>query len=253
MQNAIPDATVMYKLLVLGGIRQPAGAKFTEAFMRCLFIFVFAIALTIPSFIPGTIACAWALDVKSPGAEWTEAYRSSELVIFTKDIQEGRKIVAISEMEAPPEFVFNVVGDFEHYRDFMPYVKESRVLSRKDDGEVITYARIAPPFVSERDYPLRVRITRGMPSNGGVFKIGWEAVPEAQPEVEGVVRVKLNEGSWLVEPLKGGMRTRLTYTLLTNPGGLIPDFVVNMSNTVAIPELFESVRKRSTEKAAAAK
>lgn len=224
-----------------------------KALMCRLYILVFAIALTIPSFIPGTIACAWALDVKSPGAEWTEAYRSRELVIFTKDIKEGRKIVAISEMEAPPELVFNVVGDFEHYRDFMPYVKESRVLSRRDDDEVITYARIAPPFVSERDYPLKVRMTRGMPSNGGIFKIGWKAVPDAQPEVKGVVRVKLNEGSWLVEPLEGGMRTRLTYTLLTNPGGLIPDFVVNMSNTVAIPELFESVRKRSAEKAAAAK
>ena len=92
-----------------------------------------------------------------------------------------------------------------------------------------------------------------MPSNGGVFKIGWEAVPEAQPEVEGVVRVKLNEGSWLATPLNGGKRTRLTYTLLTNPGGLIPAFVVNLSNTIAIPELFEAVKKRSAEKNAAQK
>ena len=43
---------------------------------------------------------------------------------------------------------------------------------------------------------------------------------------------------------------RLTYTLLTNPGGLIPVFVVNMSNTIAIPKLFEAVRKRSAGKLA---
>jgi hypothetical protein len=36
---------------------------------------------------------------------------------------------------------------------------------------------------------------------------------------------------------------------LTHPGGLIPDFVANMSNTVAIPKLFKAVMKRSVEKA----
>lgn len=192
---------------------------------------------------------AQALDVKSPGADWTEAHRSSELVIFTKDVKEGRRIIAVSEIKAPAEAVFNVLGDFEHYPDFMPYVKESRVLSRKGNSEVVTYARVAPPFVSERDYPLQVRMTRGIPMNGGVFRIDWTALPGAWPEVEGVVRVKLSEGSWLVEPLHRGKRTRLTYTLLTNPGGLIPGFVVNLSNTIAIPELFEAVKKRSVEKA----
>ena len=73
--------------------------------------------------------------------------------------------------------------------------------------------------------------------------------PEVQPEVKGVVRIKLNEGSWLATPLDGGTRTRLTYTLLTNPGGLIPDFVANMSNTTAIPELFKAVGKRSVQEA----
>ena len=194
---------------------------------------------------------AQAFDVKSPGPDWTEAYHTSELTIFVKDVDEGRRIVATTEVEARPEIIFDVLSDFEHYPDFMPYVKESRVLGRESNGEVITYARIAPPFVSERDYLLRVRMTRGTVSNGGVFKVEWKAVPEAQPEVEGVVRIKLNEGSWLVAPLDGGTRTRLTYTLLTNPGGLIPDFVANMSNTIAIPELFKAVGKRSVQGAKA--
>jgi uncharacterized membrane protein len=194
---------------------------------------------------------AKAFDVKSPGPDWTEAYHTSELTIFVKDVDEGRRIVATTEVEARPEIIFDVLSDFEHYPDFMPYVKESRVLGRESNGEVITYARVAPPFVSERDYLLRVRMVRGTASNTGVFKIEWKAIPEMQPEVEGVVRIKLNEGSWLAAPLDGGTRTRLTYTLLTNPGGLIPDFVANMSNTIAIPELFKAVGKRSVQGAKA--
>lgn len=194
-----------------------------------------------------------ALDMNSPGPGWTETYDRNGLVVFMKDVQADHEIIAVSEVDAPPETVFNVVSDFEHYPDFMPYVEESRVLSRKNDREVITYARVAPSFVSKRDYPLKVRMTRGSTANGGIFKVEWTAYPEAQPEIEGVVRIKLNEGSWVAEPLDGGKRTQLTYRVLTNPGGLIPDFVVSMSNTVAIPELFEAVKKRSVEKNAAQK
>jgi len=194
-----------------------------------------------------------ALEVKSPGGDWTEAYRNNKLVIFTKNVGHDHNIVAVSELETSPEAIFRAISDFENYREFMPYVQESRVLSRKDDLDVITYARIAPPFVSERDYPLHVKMTRGSASNGGAFKLEWTAVPEARPEIDGVVRVKLNEGSWLAEPLDGGKRARLTYTVLTDPGGLIPSFVVNLSNTVAIPELFEAVRKRSMERGTVSK
>ena len=195
------------------------------------------------------IPLGWSLDVQRPMTGWTEAYRSAELVVFTKDVEKGRRIVAIAEVDARPEVVFNVVNDFDHYPEFMPYVIESRVLSRNGDSEVVAYNRIAPPFVAERDYPLKFRMTRGSLANGGVFRSEWTASPEAEPEVEGVVRIRLNDGSWVAEPISGGSRTRLTYTLLTNPGGLIPDFVANMSNTVAIPKLFKAVMKRSVEKA----
>jgi hypothetical protein len=192
---------------------------------------------------------AWSFDLQSPGAGWTEAYRTGELAIFTKDVERGRRIVAIAEVEAPPEVVFNVVNDFDHYPDFMPYVIESRVLGRSTDSEIVVYNRIAPPFVTERDYPLKFRMTPGTPANSGVFRTEWTAYADAEPEIKGVVRIRLNEGSWVAEPISGGGRTRLTYTLLTDPGGLIPDFVANMSNTVAIPRLFQAVMKRSVEKA----
>jgi uncharacterized protein YndB with AHSA1/START domain len=188
---------------------------------------------------------AQALDVKSPEKKWTEAYRHDNLVIFTKDVGQDHEILAISELETTPETVFSVLTDVERYAEFMPYVRESRVLSRVNDLDLVTYARIAPPLVSQRDYALHVRITRGSPLNGGVSKLEWTSVPDAQAEIEGVVRVKLNQGAWIIEPMNGGKRTRLTYTVLTDPGGLLPPFVINLTSTVSVPELFEAVRKRA--------
>src|SRR4051812_47680123 len=95
---------------------------------------------------------AYALDAVAPGPDWTEANRTDEVVIFTKDVEQGRKLVAIGEADAPPSGVFDAVGDFDHYAEFMPYVKESRILSRKGDRELTTYQLLSPPLVSERDF-----------------------------------------------------------------------------------------------------
>jgi len=193
------------------------------------------------------VPVAGAIEVKSPGPEWTEANRKDSFVIFTKDDKAAgvRAIVAITEVDAPPATVFEVVGDFDHYAEYMPYVKNSRVVEKKD-GVLVVYSLLSPPLVDNRDYYIEVRRTHG-DQNGGVFKSAWTSVPDYKPEADGVIRVKLNTGSWVIEPLDGGKRSRVTYNLLTHPGGSIPRWLANKSNTVAIPDLFEAVSKRAAK------
>lgn len=189
---------------------------------------------------------------KAPGPEWTQASKNRDLVIFTKDNEKAgvREIRAHTFVDAPPKAVFEVVGDFDRYADFMPYVQESRILENKG-GELLVYSRLNPPLVSQRDYIIRVKRTEGNASNGGVYKSEWKGEPEAQPERDGIVRVRLNTGSWTLEPVDGGKRTRLTYSLLTNPGGAIPRWIADRSNTVALPDLFKAVKKRASSGASA--
>ena len=37
------------------------------------------------------VPVAWSLDVQSLGRDWTEAYRTEQLAIFTKDVERGRR------------------------------------------------------------------------------------------------------------------------------------------------------------------
>lgn len=191
---------------------------------------------------------ALAHDVPKPGADWEEANHTDDLVVFTKDVPKGRKIIAVGDVDASPEAVSKVVGDFSHYPDFMPYVKEAKIVSRKSDNEFVAYTLLSPPLVDDRDYAIKVTAAPGTAQNGGVFTTAWTAVPEAEPARADVVRVTLNDGEWRMEPLDGGKRTKLTYTLLTHPGGSIPNWVANKSNTKAIPDLFAAIRKRATKK-----
>ena len=59
------------------------------------------------------------------------------------------------------------------------------------------------------------------------------------------MRLTRISGSWTLEPLEGGRRTRAVYRLLTDPGGSIPGFIANRANTSALPRLFAQVRKRA--------
>jgi hypothetical protein len=191
-----------------------------------------------------------ALDATPPGPAWTVANKTSDLVVFTKDDPAGgaRHLKAVSEMEAPPAKVFEAVAAFDEYPKFMPYVKEARLVSKQSEAEFVSYALLSPPLVSDRDYAIAVKLTKGSAENGGVYRSEWSSRPDAEPERKGVVRIQLNTGSWTIEPLDGGKRSKVTYALHTHPGGSIPMWVANKSNTVAIPDLFKAVRKRATER-----
>jgi hypothetical protein len=155
------------------------------------------------------------------------------------------EVKATGDVDAPPERVFAAITDFEHQAGNMPYVKDQKVFSRSDTGAVFwTVADF--PLISARDWLLKATFEKNF--DGGKYRVSWEPieVKEAAPPADGVVRITVNTGSWLLEPLDGGKRTRATYALFTDPGGSIPSFVANKANTTALPDLFAAVRKRAT-------
>jgi len=59
--------------------------------------------------------------------------------------------------------------------------------------------------------------------------------------------VKINDGSWTLEPIDDGARTRATYLLYTDPGGSLPTFLINKANSSTIPDIYEALRKHSQD------
>ncbi len=152
-----------------------------------------------------------------------------------------REVRAIGEIDAPPEKVYEVITDFEHYAEFMPYLEDAKVIRRTDD-EVITWAIMNAPMVSRRDWVVAVKL-----DPKGMAGTTWTLSNEGPPPSDRAVRLKVNEGSWKLEVLDGGRRTRATYYLYTDPGGSIPTFIANKANSMALPDLFEAIRKRSAK------
>jgi ribosome-associated toxin RatA of RatAB toxin-antitoxin module len=150
---------------------------------------------------------------------------------------------------SPPAAVEKVLADVARYPSFMPYVTESRELSQ-DGAQSVTYQRLTVPWVANRDYTVRVEHGISKDAAGGTtYRDTWETANEAGPaERHGIVRVKVNEGSWLLAPTgPTGDSTQATYQIFTDSGGVVPAFLANRASQMIIPRLFEAIRKQARD------
>jgi len=194
------------------------------------------LCLAIDSPKPDALKDDWKMTSQSGGVSiYSRAHPGSKL----KDFK------AIGQIDAPSWIVRGVVADFEAYPSFMPYTAECRLIKREEDS-IITYQRLSPKILHDRDYTLRVRWT-SRPSDGGqVYLNTWEPANElGPPEKPGVLRVKICEGGWLLEP-DGPNKTRATYSIYTDSGGLIPSFLANRVSVIGIGKLFAAIRKQAS-------
>jgi len=212
--------------------------------MLCRF---FPLALSI--FIAGTwIASADASNFPTsfnPNDGWKVAARVKDVTIYSR-LHPGshlKEFTAVGSIDAPTRAVHAVLDDFENYPAFMPFTVETRLIKREGDS-IVGYQRLSPKICADRDYTLRVW-KKSWPAGGGlVFRVWWTSANEfGPPEKKGVMRVKVCDGSWLLEP-DGALRTRATYSVFTDVGGLIPAFLANYASQTGINRLFEAMRKQ---------
>jgi hypothetical protein len=205
-------------------------------------------ALVLSFVLGGTIALSAEVPSHSVNASegWKLATKSRDIAIYSR-LRPGsplKEFRAVGEIDAPTHAVHRVIDDLENYPSFMPYTAECRVVKREKNF-ILTYQRLSPKICADRDYTLHIRKKSWPASAGGhVYLNWWKTVNGLGPEEKpGVVRVGVCDGGWLLEP-DGANKTRATYSVYTDTGGLIPAFVANRASQIGIGQLFEAVRKQ---------
>ena len=154
-----------------------------------------------------------------------------------------KEFKALGEITAPSRAVCGVIEDVDNYPNFMPYMAECKLLKRDGDA-LLSYQRISPRICCDRDFTLRTYRTSWSTNAGTVYSNRWESANALGPAKKaGVVRVPFCQGSWLLEPTADD-RTRATYSVYTDTGGLVPPFIANHFSMTGIREIFAAVRKQ---------
>jgi uncharacterized protein YndB with AHSA1/START domain len=143
-------------------------------------------------------------------------------------------------IQAPIAKVWKLLGDFDAYFKFMPYMQTSRVV-RRNKQHVWQYCRTDTPVVSDRDYTLKFTFIK--PALPAPWQLNYQVDNSAGPSpVDGVVRVSLATGGWTLKSVQGGKATHITYRLRTHPGGSIPLWMAHLGNKRAIPDIIRAAR-----------
>ncbi|QQR44234.1 START domain-containing protein [Myxococcus xanthus] len=198
-------------------------------------------------------ACVLGLTAGAARAEeaWkTVAEKPYVVKVRARPGSEAKDVWAEGELAASAADVQAVLRDVDAYRRWMPYVKESRILKDLPDEGQLTYTKLDLPVVSSRDYICNVVLESRLAEDGsGVFAQRWQATPDAIPQRRGTVRIRLNEGSWRVEP-RGEGKSHAVYRFTVDPAGSIPGFLARMGQKDAVEDTFRAVEKRAREHAA---
>ena len=176
-----------------------------------------------------------------------------EVKVETRAIpdRDVKQVRARGIIPAPPHVVRAVIADLERYPAFMPYVKDSRILSRDPTGDVLNYQRLSfgIMLVQDRHYVIRIAERSSRSSDGRTGRaFVWRLEPGLPPGVaaDAAVRVSVNNGYWDLQPVKDSEgATDVRYCVFTDPAGSLPKWVVGLANDQAVPQLFAAVANQA--------
>ncbi|MBN1334426.1 MAG: SRPBCC family protein [Deltaproteobacteria bacterium] len=130
------------------------------------------------------------------------------------------------EIDAPPARVMEVITDFPAYPRFLPEIEEAEVVSATPESWEV---RFVLRLIRRMEYTLRL-------SRDEDRLLQWSLVA-------GIFRS--NDGSWELEPMDGGARTRATYAIDLVMDVFIPRAIVNSLVGESLPATLARFKARA--------
>jgi len=171
--------------------------------------------------------------------------------VYARNLPGESKVPAgmvVKEVAVPSDAFLAVLADEESFEGFLGkvYLSDSRILNANTDEyhDVYHYLDL-PPVLKDRHYVARVFFQRDRNGVAGRHLVWWTLAPEemyaawmtrVRATRRSPIYVETTAGCWELEPLGDG-RTRVTYRLLTKPGGRLPGWAVGIGFRSSMPEM----------------
>jgi hypothetical protein len=166
---------------------------------------------------------------ETPAGPWQFVKQTEGIVI-------DRRVVAGSPLkefrgrgvvDAPIAAILAVFSDVPRATEWMDSCNGSRLVADVNDREKLVYNRTHAPWpVADRDAVLHNVVSFDAAKRE--VRLDFVSVSDAPvPPVAGVVRMPFLRGHWILTPDGDGKGTRVEYQVHANPGGRLPDWLVN--------------------------
>lgn len=178
---------------------------------------------------------------------WSLVRNKNGVAVYNRKLAHSkvRGIMAQAEIDVEPARIFAVITDFDNWANFMPNVRESKIVDRSDQVEWV-YLRFRAPFTKDRSFVSEVTVEENV--NGMErYIMRWQLAEERTQElnIKNNIVPRSNTGYWELRPTGDGARTSVTYCLHADPAGKIPRWMINFGNQQVAPKVFQAVRRQA--------
>ena len=179
-------------------------------------------------------------------AGWQRVAEHDGIVIErrTDDGPSVHEVRATTRSALSPAAIMATLWKHDEYVQFVPYLKRLDVLRDEGDAKLV-YEQLRVPLLKDRD--LTLRVTRTFSPATGAYEVTSVAAPGEGPrESSAYVRVRTNVGRWRLEPTAEG-GTAVTYVLRTDPGGLVPAWIINAAQKEVTAKFVRAMLDRAQQ------
>lgn len=206
-----------------------------------------ALALAVAAALSAAPRPARALpppDPESGVGPW-ELVRDDDGIVVHRRTVAGSKLHefrGVGIVEAPIAEILGVLDDAEHRTEWMKEAVSNIRIARVGEFDEIFYSRTGAPWpVADRDVVNLGRTFFDVPR--GEVRVEFTSTTNpAWPPQKGVVRMPSLRGHWTMWPEHGGAWTKIEYQLHADPGGLLPQWIVNLVSRRIPHDTIEGVR-----------
>jgi hypothetical protein len=153
-----------------------------------------------------------------------------------------KSIKASFDVQATPTQLIDIVFNPNDYNSWQYHTINAHVLQRKSETELIYYTEIVSPWpASNRDLIVHLRIEHDKATRN--IKVYANSIPEYIPRKDGIVRVPMSKSQWTVKPINEST-LHVEFTMLVDPGGSVPAWLINMVAAEAPYESFRNFKNK---------
>lgn len=173
---------------------------------------------------------------------WKKVGTEDGITVYEKEVGEMVAFRGEGQVTAPIGKLLYVIEDSVHWEEWIENFEKGHLVEKKTDFHKIFYQAFDSPFpASDRDIVYEAR-TRRDAKTGKVYVDMRSVQHPRAPKTVGV-RVNLKYTRYEITPLKGG-RLHVVLETLSNPGGSLPDFLVNWAQRDYPVKLFQGIRRQ---------
>jgi hypothetical protein len=144
-------------------------------------------------------------------------------------------------IKGAPEQIIKEFKDIENHKTWMHRISTSKVLKKINENEYHAYYIASAPWpVSNRDIVIHYKINKEANGNYTIVSTG---IPNELPKKPDLVRITKLYSTWEFIKQPDG-NTKIIYTTMAEPGGNIPEWLVNSGATDSPFNTVEALKEK---------